>query len=87
MDLRKKHQKTLEAVFARPIRASVKWRDVESLLLALGATVEHGKGSHIKLALRTARGVVPAPKKGGDMDKGALNSVMDFLIAAGVEKP
>ncbi len=33
------HRKTLEAIFARPERADIAWRDVESLLVALGAEV------------------------------------------------
>lgn len=85
MELRKKHRRTLEAVFARPIRASVRWRDVEALLIAVGATIRPGKGSHVMVALGSLRATLPLPKKGGgDLDKGALADVRDLLRDAGI---
>ena len=38
--MQKKHLKTLEAVFAKPTRADVAWKDIESLLKALGQKFE-----------------------------------------------
>ena len=32
-----KHKRTLAAIFAEPVRANVKWKDVESLLASRGA--------------------------------------------------
>lgn len=84
MELRKKHQKTLEAVFARPIRASVPWSAVESLLRALGAEIERGDGSRVRVTLNGEREYLHLPH-GKDTDKGALNTVMDFLTRAGVK--
>jgi hypothetical protein len=40
-----KHQKTLEAIFEKPERANILWRDVEALLIALGAEITEGNGS------------------------------------------
>ena len=37
--MHRKHQKTLELVFARPVSGGIKWRDIEALLVALGADV------------------------------------------------
>jgi len=33
--MRGKHRQTLEAIFADPVSGSIKWRDVEALLIAL----------------------------------------------------
>ena len=32
-----KHRRTLQAIFAEPIRANVNWKDVEAMLAAFGA--------------------------------------------------
>ena len=34
-----RHRKTLEATYERPERADLAWREIEALLLALGAEV------------------------------------------------
>ena len=48
--MRKTHKRTLAAIFAKPINGNIKWRDIESLLLALGATITpSGKGMKISL--------------------------------------
>jgi hypothetical protein len=39
------HRQTLDKIFANPVSASIKWRDVEALLVALGAEVSEGSGS------------------------------------------
>ncbi len=41
--MNRKHQRTLEAIFSTPVRASINWKDIESLFNALGAEIEEGK--------------------------------------------
>ncbi len=50
-----RHQKTLAAVFANPVRADVKWRNVESLLASLGAIQTQGAGSRVHFDLNGGR--------------------------------
>jgi hypothetical protein len=38
--MKRKHQKTLELIFSRPVSANVRWSDIETLLLELGAQIE-----------------------------------------------
>jgi hypothetical protein len=80
-----KHQKTVEAIFEKPERANILWRDVEALLIALGAEITDGNGSRRRVALKGVRAVFhrPHPRKG--TDKGAVKSVRRFLEAAGVK--
>jgi len=37
--MKRKHQKTLELIFARPVSGYIKWPDIEALLVALGAKI------------------------------------------------
>ena len=52
-----KHRKTLQAVFGFPVPKSMLWADIESLLIAAGATVAEGDGSRVKF---DAKGVTVA---------------------------
>jgi hypothetical protein len=45
--MRKKHAETLKAIFHQPILSSVKWADIEALVVALGAEIEERRGSRV----------------------------------------
>lgn len=42
------HRKTLAAVFAEPVSASLEWRRIEALLVAVGCSVIEGNGSRVR---------------------------------------
>ena len=80
-----KHRKTLEAIFEKPERANILWRDVESLFSALGAEISEGNGSRVRVALKGVRAVFHRPHPHKETNKGAVKSVRRFLEAAGVK--
>ena len=80
-----KHRKTLEAIFEKPERANIAWRDVEALLNALGAEISEGNGSRVRVALKDVRVVFHRPNPRKETNKGAVKSVRRFLEAAGVK--
>jgi hypothetical protein len=79
----KKHRRTLQAIFAEPIRANVNWADIEAMLSALGAEISEGKGSRVRIALNNVRAVFHRPHPRKETDKGALRSMRRFLKEAG----
>jgi hypothetical protein len=81
----RKHRKTLEAIFEKPERANVAWRDIEALFIALGAEVAEGSGSRVRVALKDVRAVFHRPHLRKETNKGAVKSVRRFLEAAGIE--
>ena len=81
----RKHRKTLEAIFEKPERANIAWRDVEALLIALGAEISEGRGSRVRVALKDVRAVFHRPHPRKETNKGAVKSVRRFLEAAGVK--
>jgi len=85
MSIAAKHRKTLQAVFADPIRANVKWIAIEQLLRALGAQLSEGRGSRVRIRLNGARAVFHRPHPEPDTDKGALKSMRRFLTEAGIQ--
>ena len=81
-----KHRKTLEAIFEKTERANIAWRDIEAMLVALGAEISEGNGSRVRVALKDVRAVFHRPHPRKETNKGAVKSVRRFLEAAG-EKP
>jgi len=79
------HQRgTLAAIFETPTRADIDWDDVVSLLSGLGAEVSEGRGSRVRVALNGVRAVFHRPHPRKVTDKGAVKSVREFLVQAGV---
>jgi hypothetical protein len=81
----KKHRRTLEAIFEDPARADIAWRDIENLLLAMGAEISQGSGSRVRVALGSVRAVFHRPHPQKETNRGAVKSVRRFLKEAGVK--
>ena len=83
--MNKRHTKTLEAVFTQPISGTIRWREVEALLKALGATLSERAGSRVAVLLNDRVAVSHRPHPNPDMDKGAVRDLRRFLENAGVK--
>ncbi len=83
--MKRKHQKTLELIFARPVSANVQWRDIEALFIELGADVSEREGSRIGVRLFGEIRVFHRPHPSPTTDKGAVASVRDWLSTNGVK--
>ncbi len=81
----RKHDRILNSIFTSPPLSSVKWKDIESLLVYLGAKVEEGRGSRLRVILNKEEAVFHRPHPRKETDKGALVSVRRFLENAGVK--
>jgi len=79
--MRGKHKKVLEQIFHNPVLPGIVWKEVESLLLALGADIEEAAGSRITIELNDIFAVFHRPHPRKETDKGAVKS----LTTAGVE--
>jgi hypothetical protein len=79
-----RHRKTLAAIYERPERSDIVWRDIEALFVALGAEVSEGSGSRVRVALNGVRAVFHRPHPERVTDKGAVKSVRRLLSEAGV---
>ena len=77
-------RRTLLAIFDTPTRANLKWKDIESLSIALGAEISEGSGSRVRISLNGIRAVFHRPHPEKEADKGTVKSVRRFLEEAGV---
>lgn len=80
-----KNEKTLKLIYATPITATIKWSDIVSLLLAVGAEISEGRGSRVRVKLRGQRAVFHRPHPQNVTDRGAVRSMRKFLENAGVK--
>jgi len=84
--MKRKHLRTLQQIYARPVSGSIKWADIESLFIALGAEIMEREGSRIAIILFDEVKVFHRPHPSPDTDKGAVASTRKWLEAHG-EKP
>jgi hypothetical protein len=79
------HRSTLEKIFAHPSSANLEWRQVKSLLEALGAaTEEHNGKLRVTLGGETE---VLQPPHGKDIDRQMIVDLRRMLTGAGITAP
>jgi HicA toxin of bacterial toxin-antitoxin, len=83
--MRRANQRTLEAVFSHPTSANIAWKDIESLLVGLGAEVTEREGSRVAVVLFNEVRVFHRPHSSPKTDKGAVASVRRWLEQHGVK--
>jgi hypothetical protein len=85
VNLSKKHTTVLDSIFSIPTKSNIVWKEIESLLEALGAELTEGNGSRVRIVLNEVRAVFHRPHPRKEADKGAIVSMRRFLTTAGVQ--
>ena len=83
--MKRKHQKTLGLIFARPTSANIKWHDMEALFESIGAEISEREGSRVGVKLFGDRRVFHRPHPSPNTDKGAVASIRQWLQDNGIE--
>jgi len=83
--VKRKHKKTLNLIFARPVSGNIKWPDIEALFKELGAKITEREGSRIGVILFGEIQVFHRPHPSPDTDKGAVSSIRKWLEKKGVK--
>jgi hypothetical protein len=83
--MNKKHQRTLGAVFTDPVSGSIKWRDVESLLIACGAEMSEGSGSRVRFTIGGQTLFLHRPHSSPDTKRWAIRDIREFLADVGIK--
>lgn len=79
-----KHRKTLEALFAKPTTADLKFSAIEALVVALGGEVKEGEGSRVALRLGDAVKHAHRPHPGKEARKYQIEEIRAWLAALGI---
>jgi hypothetical protein len=83
--MKRKHQATLTQIFARPVSGTIRWSDIESLFVALGAKITEREGSRISVVLFREARVFHRPHPSPETDKGAVATIRKWLESHGIE--
>ena len=80
-----KQRKTLNEVFKNPVPSNLAWKDIESLLVAVGSEVIEGNGSRVRFY---NEGIIatfhrPHPKK--EAKPYQVKDARSFLIQIGIQ--
>ena len=79
-----KQRSTLLAIFHDPVSGNIHWREVESLLNHLGATIEPAHGARFRITLNRREFFVHHPHHGHDLGRNDIRHLREHLAAAGV---
>ncbi len=82
--MKRKHRKTLELIFSRPVSGNIKWDEIEAMFVALGVEVSKREGSRVAVVLFNEVRVFHRPHPTPDTDKGAVSSIRKWLESHGV---
>lgn len=82
--MKRKHERTLESIFNRPISGNIKWADIVALFRELGAEIEEREGSRISVCLFNKVHVFHRPHPSPNTNKGVVAGIRKILEENGV---
>jgi hypothetical protein len=79
-----RHANLIRSIFHDPPSGNVHWRDIESLLKHVGASVEPISGARIRVKLNHMEEVLHRPHHSNVLSVSALMHLRQYLARAGV---
>ena len=79
-----KHVNLLRAIFHDPINGNIHWREIESLLRHLGASVKATHGAQFHVTLNGCEDVLHHPHQSNVYGRMEIKHLREFLSRAGV---
>jgi hypothetical protein len=83
--MNKAHRKTLNDIFLQPVPATLEWRRIESLFVALGAETIEGNGSRVRFVLNGIMATFHRPHPAKEAKPYQVRDAKTFLENAGVK--
>lgn len=80
-----KHRKTLKRLFAKNPGSNIRWEDIESLMIALGADRVEGAGSRVTFRLNGVLATFHRPHPEPTIGRGVIKAAQIFLREAGIK--
>lgn len=77
-----KHEKLIRAIFHDPISGNIHWREIESLLNHLGATIEPLSGARVRVLLNGAEDILHHPHHSNVLGRQDVRHLREYLARA-----
>lgn len=79
-----KHLHLLQSIYQDPVSANIHWREIESLLTHLGATIESSHGARFRIVLNKVEGFLHHPHNSTTCTKQDIKQLREYLAHAGI---
>jgi hypothetical protein len=79
-----KYERLLQGILQEPVSGNIHWREVESLLHHLGATISAAHGARVHVVLNNVEGHLHRPHHSGICTKQEVRHVREFLLSSGI---
>jgi hypothetical protein len=79
-----KHEHLIRSIFREPSSGNIHWREVESLLHHLGATVQPLSGARVRVRLHGVEDTLHRPHHSNVLDRQGLRDLRAYLARATV---
>ena len=79
-----RQRRTLEAIFVDPVKASIAWSDIESLLVALGCRVIAGAGSRVRFERHGMIATFHRPHPAKEAKRYQVRDAREYLTRLGI---
>lgn len=80
--MRHKHEHLIHAIFQDPASGNIHWREIESLLHHLGATVEPVHGARFRVVLNGVEGFLHHPHHSNVLLRQDIKNLREYLASA-----
>ncbi len=80
----KKHQKVLSSIFSHHLSSNLHWKEIESLLIYLGAEFRESTGASMVITLNTHEFTMHRGNHNSTMSKKSLHKLKKFLELANI---
>ena len=80
----RRHAHLIRSIFHDPPSGNIHWREVESLLKHVGASLEPLSGARIRVHLNRMEGILHRPHHSNVLDASALLHLRELLARGGV---
>jgi len=79
-----KYERLLEGILQEPVSGNIHWREVESLLHHLGATIMPAHGARQHVILNKVEGHLHKPHHSGICTKQEVRHLREYLLSCGI---
>jgi hypothetical protein len=81
--MNQKQHRILSAIFQKPTPAAIKWRDVASLIKAIGGEIQYGDGSRVRIDLKGESLNIHSPHPQKELKRYTVRLVKELLTRTG----
>jgi hypothetical protein len=78
-----KHERTRRALFEDPVRANIRYEDVERMFAWLGAEIVERSGSRVAVVLNGRTLIYHRPHPEKELGRPSIRDLRDFLTTVG----